>query len=194
MTEATAKIPVTLTDGSTVEFNPKQKMVKTPIVTEDGTAGVRLDFRNGETRTFIVPASLVLRAAAHGISQKLGDTVTSEDNLDDAILSLDEVIAQLAGGNWSAERKKGSNAGASILLKAIVESFGKTVEEVRAFLATKTAAEKMALRRSSKLAAAITRLEAERDANRKSSVDTDALLGELDGGEADEAPAKKAKG
>lgn len=197
MAEATKstveKIPVTMTDGRTVEFNKKQKLVKTSTIDEAaGTVTTVLDFVNGETRTFTSPTSLVLRFAAHGIEQKLGDAIAGENEIADAVLSVDDLIKRLEAGEWNVTRSAGAFAGTSILIQALVEASGKTVEDVKAFLSTKSQAEKIALRRSDKLRPIIERLEADKASKSKNAVDTDSLLGEL--GLGGEAPTKSKKG
>lgn len=186
------KIDVTMTDGRTVQFNKKQKLVKTSELDDNGNfVSLRLDFVNGETRIFTPPPSLLGRFAAHGAEQKLGDAIAGENEIDDAVLSVDDLIGRLNNGEWTQTRAGGSFAGTSILLRALVEASGKTNEEIKAFLEGKTQAEKMALRRSDKIRPIVERLEADKAKNTKSSVDTDALLGDLGIGG---APAgKKAK-
>jgi len=184
-TEAPTKTPVTMTDGRTVEFGKKQKLVKTSTINDSGVS-VRLDFVNGETRLFTIPAELMTRFAAHGAEQKLGDAIAGETEVADAVLSVDDLITRLTAGEWSVRREAGAFAGTSILIRALVEASGKSVEDVKAFLAPKTQAEKLALRRSNQLRPIIERLEAEKAKNSKTAVDTDSLLGELglDAGEA----------
>lgn len=193
MAEAPTKTPVVMTDGTTVEFNTKQKLVKTSTIDEaSNTVSTRFDFRNGDTRTFTVPAALLLRFAAHGVEQKLGDSIAGETDLNDAVLSFDDLLTRLNAGEWNVTRAAGSFSGTSILMQALVEASGKSVEDIKAFLATKSQTEKLALRRSAKLQPIIERLEAEKASKSKSKVDTDSLLGEL--GLGGEAPAKgKAK-
>lgn len=177
--EATStKIEVTMADGRTVAFNKKQKLVKTSTVTETG-ASVRLDFVNGETRDFVLPAELLIRFAAHGAEQKLGDAIAGETDVNDAVISIDDLLTRLTAGEWSIKREAGAFAGTSVLIQALVEASGKPVEQIKAFLATKTQAEKIALRRSNQLRPIIERLEAAKASKSKSVVDTDSLLGEL---------------
>jgi hypothetical protein len=57
-------------------------------------------------------------------------------------------------------------AGASVLIRALVELRGKSVEEVKAFLSGKTHAEKLALREVPQVKAIIQRLEAEKASKR----------------------------
>lgn len=172
----TEKVPVTMEDGRIVEFNKKQKLVKT----SDPEAGtVRLDFVNGAVRNFTIPDSLRARFAVHGAEQKLGDAIAGENDINDAVLAVDDLIGRLNNGEWTITRQAGSFAGTSILIQALVEVSGKTVAEIKDFLANKTQAEKLALRRSDKLRPTIEKLEAEKAKNSKNAVDTDALLGDL---------------
>lgn len=188
----TEKIPVTMADGSIVEFNKRQKLLKTSTIdTDAGTVSVRLDFVNGEIRNCTIPTSLILRAAAHGAEQKLGDATAGEADIADAILSVEEVIARLEAGDWNQPRAAGSNTGTSILIQALVEVSGKDVAEIKAFLENKTQADKLALRRTDQLRPVVERLEAEKASRSKNAVDTSALLGELGLGSTE---AKKSKG
>lgn len=172
------KTNVTMTDGREVAFSAKQKLVKESSITDDAIV-VRLDFRNGQTRNFEIPEALLDRFAAHGAEQKLGDAIAGETDLEDAIASVDSLIAQLNAGEWNIKRAKGEFSGVSVLLRALVEASGKPVESLRAWLAAKTQAEKMALRQSATLKPIIERLEAEKTSKSKNAVDTDSLLGEI---------------
>lgn len=178
----TEKTAIQMTDGRIVEFTAKQKLSKESFInTEAGTASVRLDFRNGQTRTFDIPSSMLLQFAAHGAEQKLGDAIAGEKDLDDAVVSVDDLIARLNQGQWVAQRAAGGFSGASVLIQALVEVTGKSVEEIKTWLEPKSQAEKLALRRSDRLKPVVERIEAEKAKNSKTpAVDTDALFGELD--------------
>jgi hypothetical protein len=171
---------VQMSDGRTVEFAGKRKMVKdSTIDPEKGSVSVRLDFRNGETRTFFVSDSLMYKFAAHGAEQKLGDEVAGVEDVDDMVIGIDQLIDRLDQGDWSVRRESGNGlAGTSILMKALIEYSGKTKEEIKAFLSGKSQAEKLALRQSAQLKPIVDRLESEKAA-KSSKVDTAALLGEL---------------
>jgi hypothetical protein len=184
----TEKTAVTMQDGSTVEFNKKQKLVKTSTIGDDGTISLRMDFVNGQVRNFVLPSALINRFAAHGAEQKLGDAIAGETDINDAVLSVDDLIKRLENGEWTAQRQAGAFSGTSILIQALVKASGKTVDEIRAFLENKTQAEKLALRRSEKLKPIIEELEAEKTKNAKNQVDTDSMLADLGLGS---APAKK---
>ena len=197
MPEATAtvstKTPVTMSDGTVVEFNKKQKLVKTSTINADGSISLRLDFVNGETRNFTPRSDMIPRFAAHGAEQKLGDAIAGETDVGDAVLAMDDLIARLDTGEWGVTRSAGAFAGTSILIRALVEASGKDVAAIKEFLVNKLQAEKLALRRSTKLQPIIQRLEAEKSSNSKTVVDTDSLLGELGLADANPAPSKKVK-
>lgn len=167
---------VQMKDGRAVEFAGKRKLLKSHAI-DGSNVFVRMDFRNGETREFQVPSELLLKFAAHGAEQKLGDETAGVQDVDDMVLYIDELMERLSKGEWSTKREGSPFAGASVLLRALVEVSGKTVEQVKEFLKTKTPADKMALRNSAKIKPIVERIEAEKAS--KSSVDTDALLGEL---------------
>ncbi len=187
----TVREAVELTDGRTVEFAGKRKLRKEVII-EGGAVSVRFDFRNGETRTFTVPESLLLDCAGHGASQKIGDDVAGVDDIDDMVVGIDAMIARLNAGSWSAERAEGDGfSGASVVIKAIAEVTGKSIDAVKAFLQSKldqAAAKGEKLTRqalyksfrnpASKTGQVIQRLELEKTS--KSSVNSDDLLGELE--------------
>lgn len=186
----TEKIQVTMSDGRTQEFNKKQKLVKTSTIGDDGSVSVLLDFVNGETRNFAVPQTLFAKFAAHGAEQKLGDAIAGENDINDAVLAVDDLLTRLNNGEWNITRAHGSFSGTSVLIQALVEASGKSIEDIKGFLANKSQAEKLALRRSEKLKPIIERLEADKAKNSKNAVDTDSLLGELGLGDGGAAPAK----
>ena len=169
---------VTLTDGRSVDFVGKRKLLKESFI--DGhKVSVRLDFRNGETRTFHLPHELMLQFAAHGAEQKLGDETAGTDDVDDMVLAIDELIERLSKGEWNTRREGNGFAGTSVLLRALVEASGKSVEQIKAFLSGKTQADKLALRNSPKIKPIVEKLEAEKVA-KTAKVDTASLLNELE--------------
>jgi hypothetical protein len=176
----TAIETVKMDDGKIVEFAGKRKLLKTSLIDDKGIY-LRMDFRNGEVRTFTMPESLYERFAAHGAEQKFGDEIAGLDAIDDCVLAIDDLMARMEAGDWNVKREANGMAGTSVLLKALVEVTGKDVAAIKTFLADKTQAQKVALRNSPKLKPTVDRIEAEK-ASKGSKVDTDALLGELDGG------------
>lgn len=184
----TASETVQMEDQRKVEFVGKRKLLKDIEFPEGQTPIIILDFRNGATRRFQIPPELMLQAAGHGMSQKLGDETAGEEDVDDMVLAVDELIERLSKrgddgaflGEWNTKREGGGFSGTSVLMKALMELTGKTIEQVKAFLKDKTQADKLALRNSPKVKPIIDRLEAEKAA-KAAKVDTDALLTQLGG-------------
>ncbi len=170
---------VRMADGRTVDFPGKRQLIKTSRVTDAGALETVLDFRNGETRTFTVPPAMLNQFALHGAEQKLGDEIAGIKDIDDAVLAVDELIGRLYNGDWGVKREASGIAGTSVLVRALVEVTGKTAADIKAFLSNKTHAEKLALRANPKVKIVVDRIEAEK-ASKNSSVDTEALLSELD--------------
>lgn len=173
---------VTMTDNRVVDFVGKRRLVKEALVTPENAVQIRLDFVNGETRLFTLPETLLLKFAAHGAEQKLGDEIAGVEDIDDAVLAIDELIDRLYNGEWAVAREKSGLAGASILMRALVETSGQSVDAIKAFLKDKTTAQKAALRSNPKIKPVVDRLEAEKAAKSNKAaktVDTDALLGSI---------------
>jgi hypothetical protein len=178
----TAYTTVTMDDGRIVDFAGKRKMLKESILNADGSVDVRLDFVNGESRTFALPSNLMQKFAAHGAEQKLGDEIAGVVDVDDCVLAVDELVERLQKGEWGITRTAGNSiAGTSVLARALVEHSGKPMDTIKAFLKDKTQAQKLALRNNPAISVIVLRLESEkvRKAGNKPQVDTEALLGEL---------------
>lgn len=172
---------VKMDDGRIVEFAGTRQLSKESIIA-DGKVQVRLDFLNGETRLFTVPDAMLLKFAAHGASQKLGDEISGVKDMDDGILAIDDLMDRLNNGDWGVKREVSGLAGTSILARALLELSGKPVAEIRAFLAAKTQGEKIALRQNPALMPIIARMEGEKT-KKASTIDTTAMLGGLMGSE-----------
>ena len=180
--EEAAVKTVNMDDGTIVEFAGKRKMLKTSTVDEAaGTVKTRLDFVNGEVRFFSIPQSLLLKFAAHGAEQKLGDEIAGVDDVEDCILAVDSLLDRLHKGEWSQKRDNNGLSGTSILARALAESSKKPMEQIRAFLGKLSQAEKMALRNNPSIKPIVDRLEAEKQSAKKVQVDTEALLQGLTG-------------
>jgi len=169
---------VQMEDGSVVEFAGKRRMLKNSFITDEGEVKLQLDFRNGRQVSIAIPQEMILKFAAHGAEQKFGDTTAGLSETDDMIMAVEKLQEQINKGEWSAKRESNGMAGTSILLKALIEHTGKTVEQIKQFLEGKTQAEKLALRNNSKIRPIIARLEAEKNL-KGTPVDTDAMLDEL---------------
>lgn len=192
----TEVVTIEMEDGSKVDFPGKRKMNKSHVIDEEQRKVViRLDFRNGTVRTIQLPDSLILKFAAHGAEQKYGDELAGmkpaegqdEVDIEDMVLEIDKLDENIQKGLWSTRKEGDGMGGTSILIKALVEYGGKSIEQVKAFLKDKDAKFKMALRLDDKrpnksgltMAAIVKRIEAEK-ASKGTKVDTSAALDALD--------------
>lgn len=180
--EETVVETVKLTDGRTSDFPGKRKLNVASEEREDGQVVLVLDFRNGETRTFIPRGDMYTKYVAHGAEQKLRDEIAGEQDLDDGVLAIDQLIERLDGGEWNVKREAGGMSGTSILLRALVEYTGKTIDEVKVLLKDVSHAEKMSLRVFDKandkgvsLKSIVDRLEAEK-ASKTAKVDVSEVM------------------
>lgn len=175
---------IKMKDGRTVDFPGKRRLQKS-VAVEGGKVLVRLDFENGETMTCELPQTLMLKAAGHGLSQKLGDEISGVTDLDDAVEAVDDLIGRIAKGEWNETATGGEGlAGASILMRALMEHASKSREEIKAFLSNLKPKEKAALREAKGIKEIVTKLEAEKAAKSKKDdkaapIDTSALLASL---------------
>lgn len=165
--------PVTMTDGRTVQFAGKKKVLKetlldTSKIEVDESSGIvqfgagavciRMDFRDGSTRTIAAPLSLLGKFAGHGMEQKFGDELAAPADKplspEDMVIAIDDLDSEIQKGNWGKGRTEGGGgvSGASIVVKAILEAMNEgrpgngkellTVEQVKAFLQKKLDASK----------------------------------------------------
>jgi hypothetical protein len=195
--EPAEEVLVEMEDGTKVNFVGKRKMNKTSVEADDGSLSVRVDFRNGSTRTYKLNPDLLRKFALHGAEQKYGDEVAGIDDLDDAVVAMDDLHSRLTKGEWTQARESSGFAGASIVIRALMESTGKTQDAIKAFLEGKLEADKAAkegteqkpltraalyaaLRNSEKLKPIVARLEAEKAAKAKGAnkVNVDDILAE----------------
>lgn len=187
---------VTMKDGREVKFAGKRKVIKEVIMAEGGQAvSVRFDFLNGETRSLTsgeLAMETALQLLGHGIAQKVGDESAGVEKVEDIVLGTDNMIDRLKKGEFYTERAAGDSfAGGSLVIKAIVEATGKTVEDVKKFLdgkleAAKAKGEKLTRadlyasfrNPTSKTGAIIERLERE-ERSKATKVNADDLLLEV---------------
>ena len=201
---------IKMSDGREVGFAGKRKVLKETLIDEskvlvdgstvtmeDGAVQIRIDFRNGQTRTYPLSLKLLAKYAGHGGEQKFGDELASPADKpmseDDMVIALDDLHNQVnLQGDWSAVREGGGGfAGASVVVRALVEASGKTIEEIKAFLQgkldrAKANNEKLSRKElydsfrdpNSKVGKIVKRLEEER-LSKEAKIDADAALAEL---------------
>lgn len=158
---------VTAEDGQTYTFGEKQK-VKTDQTVDAGGFVTKFVFRNGVVRERRIDVShpLFVRLAAHGDKQKRADCFAGLDDVEDCVEAWDALDRQLEAGTWSEKRVSDGMAGTSILVRALVEVSGKSVESIKAKLESLDAATKKALGLQPKVAEVVARIKAERAAKK----------------------------
>lgn len=197
---------VALTDGRSANFAGKRKVNKETLIDESkiiidgdvmqiqaGAIAVRMDFRNGQTRTLPLPLALIARFAGHGGEQKFGDELASPADKplseDDMVLAIDDLYSVISAGKWGKGRASGGGgvSGASVVVQAIMEATGKDMETVKAYLQKKLDADPDLSRRAlydsfrapgTKTGEIIKRLEAAKAA-KAVKVDADAELANI---------------
>lgn len=197
---------VSMTDGRKVSFAGKRKVNKETLIDESkivvdgdvvqlqaGAVSVRMDFRNGETRTIGLPLSLLAKFAGHGGEQKFGDELASPADKpmseEDMVIAIDDLNAVIQKGDWGRGRAAGGGgvSGASIVVQAIMEATGKDLATVKAYLQKKLDGDKELTRRAlydsfrvagTKTGVIIARLEAAK-VQKAAKVDADAELASI---------------
>ena len=157
--------------------------------TINGTT-LTLTFANGETLTMrgdTLNNDVQQYAMMHGLKQKLVDAAAISRNpetgraatVDDKYQAVKAVFDRLLGGQWNATREGGGATG-GLLAQALTRMYAgrKTAEDIKAFLAEKSDAEKTALRKNPRVAQIIEDIRAEQ--GKAADIDTDELLGALE--------------
>jgi len=202
----TEYLEVKMEDGRTVSFAGKRKLNKetlvddTKVVVEGdvmqvqaGAVSIRMDFRNGTTRTFALPLGMLLKFAGHGAEQKYGDELASPASNplseEDMVLAVEDLDKEIQAGNWGKGRAAGGGgvSGASIVVQAIMEATGKDLATVKDYLDKKIASTEGLTRRAlydsfrvagTKTGIIIKRMEDEKLA-KTAKVDADAALADI---------------
>ena len=204
----TEYLEVTMEDGRKVSFAGKRKLNKetliddTKVETDEsgnvvqisaGAVSIRMDFRNGATRTFPVPLGMLLKFAGHGAEQKYGDELASPASNplseEDMVLAVEDLDKEIQAGNWGKGRAAGGGgvSGASVVVQAIMEATGKDLATVKDYLDKKIASTEGLTRRAlydsfrvagTKTGIIIKRIEDEKLA-KTAKVDADAALADI---------------
>lgn len=159
-------------------------------IADDGT--LVLAFRHGEVLR-VHPETLnpeIQRAALlHGLKQKLVDAAAiSRDTatgraatIQTKFEAVKEIFDRITGENpsWNKPRAGGAGGAGGLLARAIARYKGVEVAAAKAYLDRLTDAQKQALRVDPRIATIINELRLE--SAKPAGIDTDALLGGLDG-------------
>lgn len=158
--------------------------------TDGRPCALHLKFANGQELAITanqLTNHVMEYAIFHGLKQKLVDAAAISRNpetgrpatVEDKYQAVKTVYDRLLTGQWNATREGGGNAG-GLLLQALCRMYAgrKTAEDIKAFLAEKTDAEKTALRKNPRVAQIIEDIRIE--TGKAANIDTDELLGELE--------------
>ena len=158
--------------------------------TDGRPCALHLKFANGQELALTASQltnNVMEYAIFHGLKQKLVDAAAISRNpetgraasVEDKYQAVKIVFDRLLAGQWNAVRE-GSGATGGLLLQALVRMYAgrKTPDELKAFLADKSDAEKTALRKNPRVAQIIEEIRAEQ--GKAANIDTDELLGELE--------------
>ena len=175
---------------ASVEFGYRGQFSATHSMESCDSAALTLEFSNGKElviTTNSLQNGLLYMAAVHGLKQKLVDAAAISRNpetgraatVEDKYQAVEAVYNRLLSGQWNATREGGGNAG-GLLLQALCRMYAgrKTAEDIKAFLAEKSDAEKTALRKNPRVAQIIEDLRVEQ--GKTTNIDTDELLSELE--------------
>lgn len=182
---------------------------RVPVVTTefDEQAGtMSVVFSDGRRHSFALDSltpGIRLRATIHGLNAKLVDaaaiardtTTGRAATLETKYQAVMEVFSRITDPTdpmWNKVREGAGGGNGNLLVAAIVRLYNgrKTEEQIRAYLATLTDAQKQALRTDGKIAPIIAEIKAEREVakGKAAGIDSRAVLAGLDGfGEEDDA-------
>ncbi len=173
-----------------------------PAVTttyDDATGVFSVAFADGRSHSFPLSSlapEIALRATIHGLNAKFVDAAAiardpntgrtaTLDTKHDAVMEVVLRVTDPEAPAWNKTREGGAGGGGSLLVAALVRMYKgrKTDEQIRAYLATLTDAQKQALRNDPAIAPIIRQIKDEREAARgqkASGIDSRALLAGLD--------------
>ena len=170
---------ITMADGLSVTFPARQATRRSFHIDDSGNAILRVDFRSGRVEVLTLTSDHPLHTplAALGALSRVTQAMAGLDD-DDALAACKATLGAIAEGKMPGESDPTTSyRGAGIVLRALAEVKGITVEQARELVETtlaKAEADGRKLTRQglyaafrtpgSKTAPVIVRLEAERDA------------------------------
>jgi hypothetical protein len=134
---------------------------------------VTIEFENGEKRSLALSElneATIVRAALHGLSQKMGDSYAGAKDEPDpvafSIASVDDVRKALLNGDWRAATTGTGGSRVSDLAKAVAQVTGKPLEEVVETLAEMSDEQKKPIKDNPHVKAALAQIKAAAAAER----------------------------
>lgn len=143
-------------------------MARTAIAKKDvheDMTGVTINFTDGTPLTVNLsdlPDEMLTHLALHGLSQKLGDSYSGEQDVAAARALATAVFDRLKEGNWKAVREGGGGGRISDLAQALANVTGQSLEDCVTKLADMEKDQKAGLRKHAKIKAELAKIAAER--------------------------------
>lgn len=135
-------------------------------VAEDMT-GVTIEFVDGEALSVTLAGlsdEIITHLALHGLSQKLGDSYSGEQDAAVARAKASGVAERLVNGDWRSVREGGGGGRITDLAQALASALGKTIEEAVAVIGEMDKGQKSGLRKHPKIRAELAQIAAARAA------------------------------
>lgn len=191
----------------TEENKMSNETKRVPVVTtefDEQTGTMSVVFSDGRRHSFLlenIAPEIRLRAEVHGFNAKLidaaaiaRDTTTGRaatlETKYQAVMEVFTRITDPTAPMWNKVREGAGGGNGNLLVAAIVRLYNgrKTEEQIRAYLATLTDAQKQALRTDGKIAPIIAEIKAEREIakGKAAGIDSRTVLAGLDEFGADE--------
>ena len=186
---------------------------RVPVVTtefDEQTGEMSVVFSDGRRHSFLledIAPEIRLRATVHGFNAKLvdaaaiaRDTMTGRaatlETKYQAVMEVFTRITDTIAPMWNKVREGAGGGNGNLLVAAIVRLYNgrKTEEQIRAYLATLTDAQKQALRTDGRIAPVIAEIKAEREVakGKAAGIDSRTVLAGLEefgeGEEGESAP------
>lgn len=141
----------------------RMQIAKKSIDTDAQT--VTFDFSDG-TQTVVavadLPEDIKVQLMLHGASQKLGDSYSGSESIEQAKAAFAAVLKQLQDGEWTVRGTSSGGARVTVLAEAIQRVTGRDLSEVTEMLAGLSDEQKKALRAHPQIKAAQAQINAER--------------------------------
>ena len=142
---------------------PRTK-IATKTIAED-TSVLTIQFTSGDQIVADINAlspEIIHQLALHGLSQKLGDSYSGEQDIEVAKAKANTVLERLVAGDWKAARAASAAGKITDLAKALAEVTGQEIAACVEKLSDLAKADRGKFRKHPKIAAKLAQYQAER--------------------------------
>lgn len=115
---------IIMKDGRSIDFGQRGKLKKKINISGEGLnrkVHITIDCINGDSHSMEFDSNdpLLFEYAAHGVSQKLTDSITKATDFEEVSFGVSKTIAQLKEGKWTIRNSDAMVRGFSDLLEAV---------------------------------------------------------------------------